>query len=86
MVSTADGRNCLACGKNAFDPLREAPPYSHAIAFYAPSGHFRPVVALLCPTCHGRFPSDPERNRFLESAFLQELRSSLRTAALDLAC
>jgi hypothetical protein len=86
MTSTAHGRNCLACGKDAFDSLRDAPPYSHAIAFYAPSGHFRPVVALLCTTCHGRFASDPERNRFLESAFLQELRGSLRTPSLDLAC
>lgn len=83
---TDDERNCLACGKDAFASIRDAPPYSHAIAFYAPSGRFHPVVVLLCPACRGRFASDPERNRFLEAAFLQELRSSLRTAALDLAC
>jgi hypothetical protein len=86
MTSTADGHSCLACGKDAFASIRDAPPYSHAIAFYAPSGRFHPVVALLCPACHGRFPSDPERNRFLEGAFLQNLRSSLQTASLDLAC
>jgi hypothetical protein len=84
-MASTDDRSCLACGSDAFASLRDAPPYSHAIAFYAPSGHFHPVVALLCPTCHGRFRSDPERNRFLESAFLQELRRSLQTAALDLA-
>lgn len=86
MHSTDDDRNCLACGRDAFAIFRDRPPYSHAIAFYAPSGRFHPVVALLCPPCSGRFGSDPERNRFLEAAFLQELRSSLRTAALDLTC
>jgi hypothetical protein len=86
MNRTADERSCLACGTDAFASLREAPPYSHAIAFYAPSGRFHPVVALLCRPCHGRFASDGERNRFLEGAFLQRLRSTLRTASLDVAC
>jgi hypothetical protein len=85
-MDSTDERSCLACGSDAFARIRDAPPYSHAISFYAPSGRFHPVVALLCPTCHGRFASDPERNRFLENAFLLQLRGSLRTASLDLAC
>jgi hypothetical protein len=86
MLTSPEERSCLACGSDALATIRDDPPYSHAIAFYAPTGRFSPVVALLCRSCSRRFASDRDRNRFLESAFLQQLRSSLRTSAIDCAC